>query len=239
MNGESCDEDSAGYPDWFLSQADQVQPLPYVFETQHIVLWSAPHHMRQTLYGAYLRVWPSSVVLAKFLVDRFSSLPPVAKDPTLLELGAGIGFCSIATCLVTGYNIIATEGDSHVLTYLERNCQQTCRVHAERLQWGDDKVIQELRQKYALEGFQYVFGADVVYEEESIPLLASTIASSLVERHGLVFLAFSLQFQQLEKQLLECMEKFAFEFKERQLRDSVIILTFGRRRVENISVLRD
>ncbi|EME30274.1 uncharacterized protein Gasu_24240 [Galdieria sulphuraria] len=190
--------------------------------------------MRQTLYGAYLRVWPSSGVLAKFLVDRLSSLSPIIKDPTLLELGAGVGFCSIATSLITGYNIVATEGDTRVFTYLERNCQQIERTHPERLQWGDDHAIQELRQKYALKGFQYVFGADVVYQKESIPLLVYTIAHCLVARHGLVFLAFSLQFGQLEGQLLDCMEKYDFHLKERQLRDSVILITLERRGFQNI-----
>lgn len=220
----STDDDLCA--DWFLSQDEQVQPLPYVFENQHLVLWSTPHHMRQTLYGAYLRVWPSAVVLAKFLVDRLSSLPAVVFHH-LLEVGAGVGFCSIATCLVTGYNIVATDGDTDVLTYLERNCQQTRGlVHPEKLQWGDNLAIQALRQKYAISGFPYVFGADVVYHKESIPLLVSTVAQCSVKRQGWVFLACSRQFQQLENDLLKCMETYAFCLKETTCCDSVVIFTF-------------
>jgi len=217
--------------EWFLSQAEKAQPLSYDFEHQRIVLWSTPHYMRQTSYGAYLRVWPSAPALAKFLVDRFASLSSFQQQRSqpMLELGAGVGFCSIAVSLVTGCSIIATDGDLKVFSYLQQNCQQTHDlVRAQLVRWGDDNDIKELK-KYAKDGFHYIFGADVVYQREAIPLLVSTIHRCLVGQNGVVVLAFSRIFESFEQQLLENMEKYAFQLKDRQLRDAVFIFSWEKR----------
>eukprot|EP00871_Galdieria_phlegrea_P004695 jgi/Galph1/5226/GphlegSOOS_G3822.1 len=208
-------------PQWFLSEADKVCSTCYKFENREIWLLSAPQHMRQTLYGAYLRVWPSSIVLAKFLCYW---LPTCFKGKgPLLELGAGVGFCGIATSLVTGYSVIASEGDKSVLPLLELNCRVATLVKPERLLWGNQTHICNILEKYNIQGVDCLFGADIVFQEDHIPLLVSTMNHCLTSS-GIAILGFSVQFKQFESILVACLKQQHFVITDQKEQESVIII---------------
>jgi ETFB lysine methyltransferase len=114
-------------------------------------------------------LWPSSVVLARFLRGLRG------EGRTLLELGCGSG--AVATAAVrAGFTVTATDYYADSPLFARANCWRNAQVDiavrcADWNTWPSD-----LRQ------FDLIVASDVLYEQRNAPLIARVMAQSLGPR---------------------------------------------------------
>ncbi|KAH7651870.1 Calmodulin-lysine N-methyltransferase protein [Dioscorea alata] len=142
-------------------------------------------------------VWPCSLILAKFF-DRWLSVPnpnPYAhlisfSGKRAVELGAGCGPAGLALTRL-GLDVVLTD-TAPVMPALRRNLKRN-RPSLPRtpkiaqLYWNNQAQIQALKPPFDL-----VIAADVVYLEESVEALVSTM-EQLVKLDGAVVLGYQLR----------------------------------------------
>lgn len=123
----------------------------------------------------WAELWPSSTVLANFIVgDR-------RPRGHAIELGAGIGLVSIAAALA-GHDVLATDYYDDALLFARANAWRNLgrEIEATSVDW---RAIPA-----ALPRFDVVLASDVLYESRYAPLVASTIDRFLAPR-GVAYVA--------------------------------------------------
>ncbi|MFL5488413.1 MAG: class I SAM-dependent methyltransferase [Gemmatimonadaceae bacterium] len=120
-------------------------------------------------------VWPSSIVLA----ERLLALDGTGR--TALELGCGVGLCTLAATSA-GFNVLATDYYEDALDVTRanvfRNLGTTARTrHVDWRHLPDD-----------LGTFDFVFASDVLYEKEYAELLP-VILDRVLTREGSALIA--------------------------------------------------
>lgn len=114
-------------------------------------------------------IWPSARVLAAVLLEE-----PIAEErhPRLLELGCGLGLATIAA-MQAGYEVIATDYYEPALRFTLANAWHALhRLPAARLvDWRAFPTD--------LDRVERVIAADVLYEHQYAPLIASAISHTL------------------------------------------------------------
>ena len=113
-------------------------------------------------------VWPSSVALARAVRAMDG------KGKTLLELGCGVGLVAVAG-LRAGFDVTATDYYEDALGFARLNCaaHSDYALKTMILDWRD--------LPDAIQAFDVVAGADVLYERAYGPVVARTIATTLAE----------------------------------------------------------
>jgi ETFB lysine methyltransferase len=111
-------------------------------------------------------LWPSSVVLARFLRGLRG------QGRTLLELGCGSGVVA-ASAARAGFEVTATDYYEDSPLFARVNAWRTAQVditarHADWNHWPSD-----------LGGFDLIVASDVLYEQRNAPLIARVMAHSL------------------------------------------------------------
>jgi hypothetical protein len=134
-------------------------------------------------------VWGSSYCISEILSRQPRSVLPWL-DPIdagslplegarVLELGAGLGLCSIAACKLGAREVFATDGAQGVLELIERNAQanlspvERAALSVHCLKWGtDDESCKDI-----VGPFDLVLLADVAYESNKAawPALVATV----------------------------------------------------------------
>ena len=116
------------------------------------------------------RIWSSSAILADHMISKRSEF----EGRSVLELGAGPGVCGLIAVQL-GSNVTMTDFDPKVLTLLMKNIRSNLletdacdRVHTHRLDWSDEST-------YISEQFDVLIASDVLYWEEHIGWLVTTI----------------------------------------------------------------
>jgi predicted nicotinamide N-methyase len=104
-------------------------------------------------------LWPSGRVLAETVAALTGASRP------FLELGCGAGLVAVAA-VRAGFDVTATDYDDDALTFTRRNVLAACgmTVTTRNLDWR--AVPRDLRR------FDYVVGADVLYERTHAALVA-------------------------------------------------------------------
>ena len=113
-------------------------------------------------------VWPSSVALARAVRAMDG------KGKTLLELGCGVGLVAVAG-LRAGFDVTATDYYEDALGFTRLNCAAHSD-HALKTMILDWRDLPD-----AIQAFDVVAGADVLYERAYGPVVARTIATTLAE----------------------------------------------------------
>jgi len=143
----------------------------------------------QTLNSTGLTIWRASELLCNYL----STVPEKVKNKSVLELGSGLGLCSIYTYALGASKTIMTDGDSDALANLRSN------VALNKLSEAEEKVCcKQLRWGLNVEGFRdevggrvnVVTGADIIYIEEVIEPLFRTVEEMLLPE-GIFLLAYA------------------------------------------------
>jgi predicted nicotinamide N-methyase len=117
-------------------------------------------------FPLWAKMWEASAVLAEYLA-HLPAVPPLQ----ILELGAGLGVAGI-TAAAFGHRVTITEYDAHALEFLNANallnlCTNTA---IRRLDWAQPD----------LEGrFDLIIGSEIVYNNQSIDLLAAVFQKYL------------------------------------------------------------
>lgn len=124
--------------------------------------------------------WKSGIYLANYLVDVYAK---GVRPRRVLELGAGIGLGGVCIDKLNqgredDWQVVLTDGDDAVMLILQvhlrlNRCQQ--RTTAEKLCWGS--ASSDFAAHHGR--FDFILGADVVYEETSIRPLWTTVSALL------------------------------------------------------------
>ncbi|TRY92768.1 hypothetical protein DNTS_024845 [Danionella cerebrum] len=119
-------------------------------------------------------IWPAALSLCRYLESSGSVLDLF--DKAVLELGAGTGLVSIATCLLGAW-VTATDLSpvlGNLRCNLSRNTRGRCRYTPQvaELSWSWDLDASFPRSVYH---YDYVLAADVVYHHEYLPQLLETM----------------------------------------------------------------
>ncbi|WP_440876873.1 class I SAM-dependent methyltransferase [Thalassotalea sp. PLHSN55] len=117
------------------------------------------HSGTWSLFGV---VWPSSLVLAHFIVDYQT------KSKRILEVGCGIALSSLLLNKQHA-DITATDFHPEVNKFLQRNAllNEGDPIAFERVDWADEND--------QLGNFDLIIGSDLLYEDGHIKLLADFI----------------------------------------------------------------
>ncbi|QDP00240.1 class I SAM-dependent methyltransferase [Thalassotalea sp. PS06] len=113
-------------------------------------------------------LWPSSIVLAKFIQDFDTD------KKRILEVGCGLGLTSLMLNK-QGDDITATDHHPEVNRFLKRNTtlNNDPEIPFERVDWTDKTDTLGL--------FDLIIGSDLLYEDEHIELLAKFIESHALQ----------------------------------------------------------
>lgn len=105
-------------------------------------------------------VWPSSIVLANYLLEFDTD------NKKILEVGCGLGLSSLLLNS-QGNDITATDHHPAVDSFLKRNTilNKNPDIPFERVDWADKKDNLGL--------YDLIIGSDLLYEDEHIELLAN------------------------------------------------------------------
>ncbi len=167
---------AAAAPDEVLMIEGKLYPLDYA--GGELTIHGTPLYTLEqgnSGLGTGLTVWDGSIVLAKYLEARFPSLA----GKRVLEVGAGPGVAGLAAVALGAAQVTLTD-----LPYCLDNLRAAVALNAHHVKAGAaPPVVGALDwlapQRSALPGLQamdLVLGADVVWVEELIAPLVSTLA---------------------------------------------------------------
>ncbi|XP_010673784.1 uncharacterized protein LOC104890111 [Beta vulgaris subsp. vulgaris] len=129
-------------------------------------------------------VWPGAVLLNEYLSKNAEMLQGLS----LIELGSGVGVTGVL-CRRFCEKVLLTDHNDEVLKILKKNIDlhassEECPcldLVADKLEWGNSDQINAIVQRYP-EGFDLVLGADICFQQSSIPLLFDTVKQLLEVR---------------------------------------------------------
>jgi predicted nicotinamide N-methyase len=187
---------------------DQVEERPQVEDThdddyKHIVfeyeeLEGSPITLRTPKKGVNgssgLAVWICSQILAGYLIDN----PHHVQNESVLELGSGLGLCSIVAHKLKAQQVLATDGDVHVLQNLHHNTLQNAAspqqasesptIHARQLVWGHQ--LDQFRANHTSDQLpSTILAADIFYTPKTVKPIWNTV-QKLLAKDGKFLLAF-------------------------------------------------
>ncbi|XP_022756190.1 protein N-lysine methyltransferase METTL21A isoform X2 [Durio zibethinus] len=167
---------------------DNYQLTTFTFGSHVLQLFCLQSASRQL-------VWPGAMLLNDYL----SKNAEILQGCSMIELGSGVGITGML-CSRFCHQILLTDHNEEVLKILRRNielnlssespscCAADVLFHilhaaleAEKLEWGNSDQINRILQKYP-GGFDLILGADICFQQSSVPLLFDTVQQLLCER---------------------------------------------------------
>lgn len=152
----------------------------------------------QLLSSTGLTLWRAAPILCNYLILN-SEL--YVKNKVVLELGAGLGLCSILTAILGASTVIISDGDSISLSNMRENIERNrhlfsinsnVNVQCLQLRWGIN--LEEFKIKCNLSTsdglFDIILGSDIIYVETILEPLFLTIAN-LLTKNGTFILAYA------------------------------------------------
>lgn len=131
-------------------------------------------------------VWPGALLMNNYL-SRHAHL---LQGCSIIELGSGVGITGIL-CSKFCHKVVLTDHNEEVLKILKKNIQlhaspeslgNSAGLVAEKLEWGNSDQITQIIDKYS-GGFDLILGADICFQQSSVPLLFKT-AERLLQVRG-------------------------------------------------------
>ena len=116
-------------------------------------------------------IWGASVALAQWMATT-SALRAEIENSTVYELGAGCGLPGFAAALGGARRVVLTDLRGATLANLRHNVQinqealQRCELEVCELDWAQDTLMTPAH---------VVLGADLVYDDETWPLLVPVV----------------------------------------------------------------
>lgn len=154
-----------------------------VFTTPHLghaVTLTLEHERDIVPLRTGCRLWSSSYALVERLALERDAL---VKGKHILELGAGVGACSLACAALGAASVCVTDRDEAVLALAHGNARRNgwydgaksceCDVSVKRLDWSDESTYVQSGE------FDLIIAADMIYLEEHAAHLANAVAAHL------------------------------------------------------------
>lgn len=130
-------------------------------------------------------VWPGAVLLNNYLLKNAEIL----KGRSVIELGSGVGITGVL-CSRFCREVVVTDHNDEVLEILKKNIElhlssepSSPGLTAEKLEWGNSVQVGQILQKHP-KGFDLILGADICFQQSSIPLLFDTVDQFLHFQEG-------------------------------------------------------
>lgn len=152
-----------------------------------------------------LALWLGSEVLCEHLTNY----PNLVKGKKVLELGAGLGLCGIASHLLGASRVLMTDGDTDVLENLRynvtlniKNCVdgEKALVSCPQLIWGTGNNAYDFQEVYGKA--DVMIATDCVYMPQSLEPLWQSV-NELLEPEGGIFLYANRCAQQVDVELVK------------------------------------
>jgi len=140
------------------------------------------------------RVWDASIVLSHYLDTHAHELQISSK--VVLEIGAGLGLCSIVCSLLNAKHVYLTDIDAHCLQLAQQNiernkCSQRNNISVHEYYWGAHLSKSTLK----CNRFDLVIGADCIYLKDTYKSLIQTFTDVFKHNpNALIILAFADRF---------------------------------------------
>ncbi|XP_008449636.1 uncharacterized protein LOC103491460 [Cucumis melo] len=131
-------------------------------------------------------VWPGALLMNNYLSQHAHLL----QGCSIIELGSGVGITGIL-CSKFCHKVVLTDHNEEVLKILKKNIQlhaspeslgNSAELAAEKLEWGNSDQITQVMDKHS-GGFDLILGADICFQQSSVPLLFKT-AERLLQVRG-------------------------------------------------------
>ncbi|KAJ6692182.1 METHYLTRANSFERASE-RELATED [Salix purpurea] len=125
------------------------------------------------------------------LNDYLAKNAEMLRGCSIIELGSGVGVTGIL-CSRFCRQLLLTDHNDEVLKILKKNIElcvssenpNCCaELVAEKLEWGNSDHIDQILQRYS-GGFDLILGADICFQQSSIPFLFDTVEHLLHVRGG-------------------------------------------------------
>ncbi|XP_019440756.1 PREDICTED: protein N-lysine methyltransferase METTL21A isoform X2 [Lupinus angustifolius] len=166
---------------------DDYQLTNFTFGSQQIQLFCL--HSASTDFDLTGQlVWPGAMLLNDYLSKNVELL----QGRSVIELGSGVGITGIL-CSGFCHKFVLTDHNDEVLKIINKNIKlHSCSedtsptshgLVAEKLEWGNKDQINEILQKHP-GGFDFILGADICFQQSSIPPLFGTVNHLLRAREG-------------------------------------------------------
>ncbi|XP_065880064.1 uncharacterized protein [Euphorbia lathyris] len=132
-------------------------------------------------------VWPGAMLLNDYL----SKNTEILRGCSIIELGSGIGVTGIL-CGRFCHQVLLTDHNDEVLKILNKNIEihapsvspDCCaELAAEKLEWGNSDHLNKILERYS-GGFDLILGADICFQQSSVPPLFDTVEQLLRVRGG-------------------------------------------------------
>jgi len=126
-------------------------------------------------------VWPG----AELLNHHLAQCSDILTGRSIIELGSGVGVTGLL-CSRFCRQLVLTDHNEIVLKVLKQNIDlqfssgiSSCaEITSERLDWGNHDQLSEILKRFP-EGFDLIIGADICFQQCSIPLLFDTVEQLL------------------------------------------------------------
>ncbi|XP_024016044.1 protein N-lysine methyltransferase METTL21A [Eutrema salsugineum] len=119
-------------------------------------------------------VWPGAMLMNGYLSENAEIL----QGCSVLELGSGVGITGVL-CSKFCRKVILTDHNDEVLKILNKNIDlyehssgpnPSAELEAAKLEWGNSDHLGEILKKHK-DGFDLILGADICFQQSSVPLL--------------------------------------------------------------------
>ncbi|XP_071711345.1 uncharacterized protein [Rutidosis leptorrhynchoides] len=130
-------------------------------------------------------VWPGARLLNEYLSNNAELL----QGCSAVELGSGVGITGIL-CSRYCREVVLTDHNDEVLKILKKNIElhessedpNSCAaLSAEKLEWGNCDHLNRILENHP-QGFDLVLGADICFQQNSVPPLFDTVKQLLCLR---------------------------------------------------------
>lgn len=127
-------------------------------------------------------VWPGAMLLNNYI----SNNPEILHGRSVMELGSGVGVTGIL-CSRYCREVVLTDHNEEVLKILKKNIElhsqsvnsnDSAALAAQKLEWGNRDQVNEVLEKHP-GGFDLILGADICFQQCSIPLLFDSVQQLL------------------------------------------------------------
>jgi len=180
----------------------------------------------QTLNSTGLTLWRASNILYDYLLNHSGQM---IQEKSVLELGAGLGICGILAHKLGASCVVLTDGDTKTLNALRQNVALNCHsdptsstILCKQLRWG--RHLSEFASSFCVPKFQLILGSDVVYAQDQLEPLFTTIVA-LLDPNGTFLLAFTRRNVSIDC-VLDCATSFGFSWTEPDSSEGVFEFQF-------------